>query len=178
VNATHYDTLGVSPDADAATVRRAWVDLARRNHPDLAGEDPGSRDAAQRRMQEINEAWEVLGDESRRRRYDATLAIERRQNWQPGAVSPEFVPFDTSEDPDDPAAEYDRPYGDGSTVPRSLQVGPLPVLLVGFVVFGLGLILRFGPLVGLGAVIVVAGVLAFVAAPLYAVFRSSRGGLD
>ncbi len=178
MSGSYYETLGVDPTADTATLRRAWVDLARRNHPDVAGDDPASRAAAERRMQVINEAWEVLGDETRRRRYDAELAAERRGQWQPGAVSPDFVPFDTAEDPDDPAAEYDQPYGDGSPVPRPLQVGPIPILLVGFVVFGLGLILRFGPLIGLGAVVVVVGAFAFVAAPLYAVFRSSRGGLD
>lgn len=176
--ADHYDTLGVDPGADAPDIRRAYVDLARRNHPDLAGDDPAARAVAERRMQEINQAWSVIGDASRRAAYDRDLAAARRRLWTPGTVTPDFVPFDDSIDPDDPAAEHDVPYGDGAPVPRSLQMGPVVVALVGLVVFGLGMLLGFGPLVGLGVAAIVVGVLGFVAAPVYVVMRSSRSGLD
>jgi hypothetical protein len=174
----HYDTLGVDPGADAPDIRRAYVDLARRNHPDLAGDDPVARGVAERRMQEINQAWSVIGDAGRRVAYDRDLAAARRSLWTPGMVTPDFVPFDDSIDPDDPAAEHDVPYGDGAPVPRSLQMGPVVVAVVGLVVLGLGILLGFGPLVGLGVAAMVVGALGFVAAPVYAVMRSSRSGLD
>ena len=55
---SHYDTLGVSRDADEKVVRRAFRRMARKYHPDL---NPGDEDA-ERRFKEINEAYEVLSD--------------------------------------------------------------------------------------------------------------------
>lgn len=67
----HYETLGVPMGADPAEIRRAYLKLARRHHPDSrAGEGPAAVAAAEVRMQEINAAWTVLGDRGRRRRYD------------------------------------------------------------------------------------------------------------
>lgn len=173
-----YDVLGVTPDVDAAGLRRAYVALARRNHPDVAGESSSQRAAAERAMQRINEAWSVLGDADRRQRYDRQLAADRLAAWEPGTASPGFVPFDEGDDPDDPAAEHDVPYGDGSPVPRSLQVGPVAIVVLGLVALGAGTLLGFGPLIALGVVGLVVGGLAFAAAPVYAVMRSSRSGLD
>jgi hypothetical protein len=175
---TLYDTLGVASGATASEIRSAYVDLARRHHPDVAGDDPVARAVAERRMQEINQAWSVLGDAGRRATYDRDLQAARRRGWTAGTVTPDFVPYDDSVDPDDPAAEHDVPYGDGAPVPRSLQMGPGLVVVVGLVVLGLGILLGFGPLVALGVVAMVAGALGFVAAPVYAVLRSSRSGLD
>jgi len=175
---SHYDTLGVDAGASASELRTAYVELARRNHPDLAGDDPVARGIAERRMQDINQAWSVIGDPTRRADYDRAQAAERRSSWTAGTVTPDFVPYDDSIDPDDPAAEHDVPYGDGAPVPRSLQLGPVVVAVVGVVVLGLGILLGFGPLVALGVVAIVAGGLGFVAAPVYAVLRSSRSGMD
>jgi curved DNA-binding protein CbpA len=69
---SHYETLGVADGADPETVRRAYLDLARRLHPDRwvdAGAD--ERLGAERRMQEVNEAWRVLGNAGRRFAYDS-----------------------------------------------------------------------------------------------------------
>jgi hypothetical protein len=51
----YFDTLGVRPDADLETVRRAYRALARLHHPDL-----NSAAASVRRMQDINRAYAVL----------------------------------------------------------------------------------------------------------------------
>lgn len=67
-----YQVLGVDPDADSATVRRAYQKLARRHHPDLAPDDPG----AEERFERIQRAWHILGDPERRRRHDRG-ALER-----------------------------------------------------------------------------------------------------
>ena len=71
---THYDTLGVAPGASPAQLRRAYLERARLLHPDrYVDASTGDRAAAQRRMQEVNEAWRVLGNPLRRRRYDHEL---------------------------------------------------------------------------------------------------------
>lgn len=70
--ASHYETLGVADGADADDVRRAYLELARRLHPDRwVDASPTERADAQRRMQEVNEAWRVLGNTARRLAYDS-----------------------------------------------------------------------------------------------------------
>lgn len=62
-----YQVLGVDVTASTADVRRAYVRLARVNHPDAAGGDVA-------RMAEINAAWELLADPQRRAAFDGTAA--------------------------------------------------------------------------------------------------------
>lgn len=59
----HYVVLGVERTADPATLRAAFLRCARQCHPDRGGTDA--------QMKRINEAWYVLSDPDRRRRYDA-----------------------------------------------------------------------------------------------------------
>lgn len=172
---THYEVLGVGADASASDVRRAYLRLARQHHPDHQGDaSPGDRAAAEREMQRVNEAWAVLGDDVRRRDYDRELAAARRATWAPGTVSPDFVPLDDGDDPEDPAAAYDVPYGDGSPVHRSLQVGPPFVGLLGLLGMGAGALLDHRPLLALGIAGLVASAVLFVATPVYAILRSHR----
>jgi curved DNA-binding protein len=63
----YYRILGVPRNADADEIKRAFRRLAREHHPDVARNPAG----AEGRFKEINEAYEVLGDPDRRRRYDA-----------------------------------------------------------------------------------------------------------
>ncbi|MFL0793156.1 MAG: molecular chaperone DnaJ [Prochlorococcus sp.] len=63
--ADYYDLLGVSKDADADTLKRAYRRLARQYHPDV-NKDPGAED----RFKEIGRAYEVLNDPKTRSRYD------------------------------------------------------------------------------------------------------------
>jgi len=62
----YYQTLGVKRDADAKEIKRAFRRLARQHHPDV---NPGNK-AAEERFKEINEAYEVLSDADKRRKYD------------------------------------------------------------------------------------------------------------
>jgi molecular chaperone DnaJ len=64
----YYDVLGVSPDAGADEIKRAYRQLARRYHPDISGDDRGLA------FKELSRAYDVLGNSSRRREYDATLS--------------------------------------------------------------------------------------------------------
>jgi hypothetical protein len=69
----HYAALGVRPDADRETIRRAYVAIARSTHPDRVAADPTARAGAARTIREANAAWNVLGDEKRRAEYDRRL---------------------------------------------------------------------------------------------------------
>lgn len=73
VNPNFYRILGVSRDTPLASIKRAYYRLAKEYHPDRTPADasPEERTARQRRFQRIAEAWAVLGDEERRREYDA-----------------------------------------------------------------------------------------------------------
>ncbi|UBH23818.1 molecular chaperone DnaJ [Micrococcus porci] len=65
--ADHYATLGVSRDASAEEIKRAYRKLARQHHPDV---NP-SEEAAEE-FKRISHAYEVLSDEDKRRVYDQT----------------------------------------------------------------------------------------------------------
>ena len=93
----HYRTLGVHPAASSEQIRAAYRDLARRLHPDHhRGASVPEASLAERRMREINEAWRVLQDPTRRRRYD----IGRdRQDVDPAGRDPTAVDrFDADDD--------------------------------------------------------------------------------
>ncbi len=64
-NRTYYEILGVTEDASFEEIRTAFRERAREFHPDL-NKSPDAVD----RMQEINEAYEVLRDEEQRAAYD------------------------------------------------------------------------------------------------------------
>lgn len=62
----YYDTLGVSKTASADEIKSAYRKLAKKYHPDLNPND----EVAASKFKEINEAYEVLGDEQKRKNYD------------------------------------------------------------------------------------------------------------
>jgi WD40 repeat protein len=63
----YYAVLGVSPNADSDTLKRAYRQLARRFHPDLAGPEGALQ------MKRINRAYAVLSDTEKRQQYDVIL---------------------------------------------------------------------------------------------------------
>ena len=62
----YYEALGVSRDADAATLKKAYRKLAMDHHPDR---NPGDAEA-EKRFKELSEAYEVLKDDEKRAAYD------------------------------------------------------------------------------------------------------------
>ena len=62
----YYDVLGVDKSADATAIKKAYRKLAMKYHPD---KNPGDKEAEEK-FKEINEAYEVLSDETKRRNYD------------------------------------------------------------------------------------------------------------
>ena len=66
-NKDYYAILGVHLTAEKAVIDAAYKALAKRYHPDMNQDKP---DEAKRRMQQINEAYEVLSDDVKRKEYD------------------------------------------------------------------------------------------------------------
>jgi curved DNA-binding protein len=72
----YYEILGVARNASESDIKRAFRKLAREYHPDVAK----NKKQAEEKFKEINEAYEVLGDSAKRKRYD-----ELGPNWRAGA---------------------------------------------------------------------------------------------
>ena len=70
-NKDFYKALGVSKDASAAEIKKAYRKLARANHPDS---HPGDK-AAEERFKTVAEAYDVLGDEEKRKQYDEMRSL-------------------------------------------------------------------------------------------------------
>lgn len=76
----YYETLGVSKTASEDEIKSAFRKLARKHHPDVAKDKAG----AEEKFKQINEAYEVLSDPEKRKKYDQLGA-----DWnQPGGFQP------------------------------------------------------------------------------------------
>ena len=62
----YYEVLGVSRDADEATIKKAYRKVAKKYHPDM---NPGDAEA-EKKFKEASEAYAVLSDADKRRQYD------------------------------------------------------------------------------------------------------------
>jgi curved DNA-binding protein len=83
----YYETLGVPKTATDAEIKKAFRKLARQYHPDVVKEK--EKKSAEAKFKEINEAYEVLGDAEKRKKYDTLGADWERggtqqapPNWQ------------------------------------------------------------------------------------------------
>ncbi|MGA3163870.1 MAG: J domain-containing protein [Verrucomicrobiota bacterium] len=72
----YYETLGVPRGASEVEIKKAFRKLARQYHPDVAKD----KKKAEEKFKEVNEAYEVLGDAAKRKKYD-----ELGANWKSGA---------------------------------------------------------------------------------------------
>jgi DnaJ-class molecular chaperone len=76
----YYKTLGVERGATAAEIKIGYRKLARKHHPDV---NPNNKEA-EKRFKEINEAYQVLSDPEKRKKYD-----ELGADWERGAPQDE-----------------------------------------------------------------------------------------
>ena len=74
---TLYEILEVSENASPEIIEKAYKTLAKKYHPDLQEEANKSR--AEAMMKKINEAYDVLGNEEKRKTYNAELEAKREQ---------------------------------------------------------------------------------------------------
>jgi curved DNA-binding protein len=87
----YYETLGVSKTATADEIRSAYRKLARKYHPDVAKD----KKAGEEKIKEINEAYEVLSDPEKRKKYDRLGAAWQSGEFAgaPGGTTPEGWTF-------------------------------------------------------------------------------------
>jgi hypothetical protein len=156
-----YEVLGVAPSATAAELRRAYLCLARRHHPD-AGGDPEV-------MRQVNAAWSVVGDPA------ARAAFDRSRDGAHAAFGAESSAPDVASvwtellDEDDDG-------GHGMVVPRWAAMLPVALLATAVATLGAGLLIGWAGLVAAGvATLVLSGAL-FVATPFLALAGARRSG--
>ena len=99
----YYATLGVTKTATDKEIKQAFRKLARKHHPDV---NPGDK-SAEAKFKEINEAYEVLGDPEKRRKYDE-LGANWRAYEQAGARRGRAVPFGGGRRPAAPGTSTGR----------------------------------------------------------------------
>jgi hypothetical protein len=174
---TYYDTLGVAPSADQAEIRRAYLAVARRDHPDK-GEGLTERDVsdASARMRAANEAWAVLGDASAKSRYDAELA-GRAPSDGPTVLNRKpdrpFVPFDA--DDDDDSWRYEPDVGDPRTAPgRRLLMVPIVLIALTILSGAAGMLLDDGRFTGVALILAGLAVASFVMVLMVTLTRAAK----
>lgn len=76
----YYEILEVSKNASREVIEKAYKVLAKKYHPDLQKEE--NRKQAEQKMKLINEAYEVLSDDTRKKEYDIKLEEELKLQMQ------------------------------------------------------------------------------------------------
>nr|XP_025603747.1 dnaJ homolog subfamily B member 6 isoform X2 [Arachis hypogaea] len=105
----YYAVLGIRRDASFSDIRTAYRKLAMKWHPDKWARDPSTAGEAKRRFQQIQEAYSVLSDQSKRSMYDAGLydpleeedqgdSLEDLQRMFVEMVGGDGVSFDSNQD--------------------------------------------------------------------------------
>src|SRR6186997_742108 len=95
MNDEYYATLGVGRSASADEIQKAYRKLARKYHPDMNPDDK----AAQKKFKEVQQAYDVLSDEKKRKLYDQfgpgfeQMGQGGGPQWQ-SQVPPDFRGFD------------------------------------------------------------------------------------
>lgn len=71
----YYELLEVSEKASPEVIKKAYITLVKKYHPDL--QPDGEKKSAEEKIKEINEAYEVLSDKTKKESYDRKLQAER-----------------------------------------------------------------------------------------------------
>lgn len=175
-----YDMLGVNAAADSKTIRKAYLALAWKYHPDR-NHGVLADDAAEQ-MRKFNEAWHILGDPERRAEYDKKLLFtagarhEGRPGTAPGAgpvtSNRNWVPYDTSE-PD--GIDLDpRPVAGSTMLPGWLTMAPAAGIALGIVIMGSGTLVQSGGMFALGLIVMALAGAGFLLLPLAAMSKAER----
>ncbi len=159
-------------------MRRAYLALARRHHPDYHGDDDArTRAESARRMQEINQAWTILRDPDRRRAWEsgergATVGSDgrpgngrARRGWQPLADDDAWMD-------DFAGGAADEGLADDVAVRRPLTMVPMALVAAAVGSFSLGLVMSVAALLALAVVLLVGAGGFFVLLPVVEMLRS------
>lgn len=82
----YYKILQVAPDASTEVIQMAYKALAKKYHPDL---NPGQEEAAQEKMKDVNEAYEILSDKDKRWQYDQIYYRQEKTEQKTSCSAPE-----------------------------------------------------------------------------------------
>lgn len=160
-----YEVLGVRADAPPEEIRRAYLHLARRYHPDyFTDAAPIERAEAETRMRAVNDAWAVLGDPARRRRHDATTPRP-------------FQPLTPDDDEPDPRDAPDIPYRTPPPATVSRRVTTMaPVLLfaASVAVGAIGTVMNLTGVLALAVALFLLSCVGFLVVPLLALSRARQ----
>ncbi|KAB1224790.1 Chaperone protein dnaJ 1, mitochondrial [Morella rubra] len=85
----YYDVLGVSRNASASEIKKAYYGLAKKLHPDTNKNDPD----AEKKFQEVQTAYEVLKDDEKRQQYDQVGHAAYVQQGESGFPNDFHSPF-------------------------------------------------------------------------------------
>lgn len=166
----HYATLGISRQASASEIRSAYLQLARRLHPDRHVESPADeRERAERVMRRVNEAWAVLRDPARKAEYDRRLTAASPRSSSNGAArtgsgsgARHSRPAGTTSPPSPPRTSATEGYVYSGPLSEPDEGGPPPTGAASAWLW----IARLAPLLLIG------GVLAFI----FVITAFARGG--
>lgn len=184
----YYETLGVVPDSPAGEIRQAYLAAARAFHPDFhVNADTATRQANAELMQQLNEAWEVVGDPTSRQAYDRSLHLNldpgvarraaRETNLPPGkGWTPRADDDGWMTDYQAWADESDVPLDDAPRSAGRKLVTVLPLSLFGLAVLliFIGLALGTDVLVAAGFMCIVASAGLFFLLPMFEMSRGAR----
>ena len=178
--ATHYEVLGVPRSATPQQIHRAYLEAARRHHPDKhAGSDPDVLARAREEMASVNAAWDALRDSARRQAYDQLLGDARR-DFSPLDAAPPTVEDEEPKWTDEPAwagnpDTDDTPPGLST---QSVVLVPVGLLACAGATLAFAMMSQIAALLAVAVVLVALAGVGFVAAPLLMIRRrTGRGSL-
>lgn len=107
----YYEVLGVPKSADQKAIKKAYYQLAKKYHPDVNNKDPD----AEKKFQEVSEAYEVLSDASKKQEYDTFGMGGARAGAGPSGFRSQqgFSGFENFQSQMDPEELFRRIFGSG-----------------------------------------------------------------
>lgn len=160
---THYEVLRVAPTAPVAEVRQAYIEQARRHHPDRGG-DPDA-------MRAVNEAWAALSDPGRRALYDRQIGAPPADAI---AAEPGFHRMRSEEE--DLLADLadDNPIGGTIRLPRWIAMLPVGAFALSILLGLFGVFFLAPPLIAAAVMTFLVSCALFLVSPFVALYASRR----